>query len=290
MTPHTHIVGKVAALAALTLALATPALAAQSSAYTVSAELSTDGGSPVQLPQQLLTSGTTVLGQSYDKPLSAALISKSVRLLPTLLRSPTLIVMAQRAATDAAGANGVDAINTSATSAAASGVVALTLYPLMPIDPPQPVVDPLATASSSEAADATLARPPFALFGLRVQFSKLKATANYSQVFPGPSRRSGTTTFGEVSISGQMLGSKPLRFSGNVQPNTVVLQTPTLKITLNAQTIPQQPVCEPNKLCPLYRILETVETKAVLIELNNAAVLGHRVTGSITIGDAEAGQ
>lgn len=263
-------------LAAAMAVAAAPAMAAQSSAYAVSAYLATDGHSPVQLPPQLPTSGETVLGQSYDDPLSAPLLSKNLRLLPAAARSPVLAVLEQKVQTDAAGSNGVDALNTTGTSKAAAGIVALTLYPSLQIDPPKALPQPNAAASLLPA--------------LRVQFSKLKATASYAQVFPRPSLRSGSTSFGEVMLSGPLVGGPALTFSGEIKPNTVVVNTPTVKITLNAQVIPQQPVCPPNMLCPLYRVLETVETQAVLIELTNASVFGHEVSGEIVIGDAQAGQ
>ncbi|MGC4060867.1 MAG: hypothetical protein QM749_08445 [Aquabacterium sp.] len=149
----------------------------------------------------------------------------------------------------------------------------------MIIDPPGPV-----TAAS--ATDALIGP----VSALRVQFSKLKATANYDHLFPGDAKRSGSTSFGSVTLSGPLVGAKALTFNGEIKPNTVVVQTPTVKITLNAQVIPQNPVCKPGAVCPQYRVLETVETKAVLIELTDAAVLGHQVSGNIVIGDAQAGE
>jgi len=268
-----------AVLAASMAISATPAMAAQSSAYAVSADLTTDGSSHVQLAQQLSTSGSTTLGQSYDKPKSIALLGKSLRLLPLQLRGPALTVLAQKLVTDASGNSGIDTLSTQGTSGAAAGEVALTLYP--PI-----IIDPLPPASGVASADA-LARP---LSALRVQFSKLKAGASYEQVFRAPVRRTGSTSFGSVTLSGPLVGAKALSFSGEIQPNTVVVKTPTVKITLNAQVIPQNPVCTPAGPCPQYRVLETVETKAVLIELSNAAVLGHQVSGNIVIGDAQAGE
>lgn len=266
-------------LAALVLAPASTAWAAQSSAYAISADLTTDGSSHVLLAPQLPTSGSTTLGQSYDNPKSASFISKTVRLLPAVLPSPALTVLEQTVATDASGASGVDAVNTKGTSGATTGVVALTLYPPVPIQPIQPV--------ASSASDAVLPRP---LPALLVQFSKLKASASYNQVFPGPSRRSGSTHAGSITIRGSLLGLKSLTFSGDIAPNTIAVNTPHLKITLNAQTIPKNPVCDPGTVCPLYRVLETVDTKAILIELTNASVWGHQVSGDIAIADAEAGQ
>ncbi|RTL25869.1 MAG: hypothetical protein EKK47_22320 [Burkholderiales bacterium] len=262
-------------LAASVMAPASTAWAAQSSAYAISADLTTDGGSHVLLAPQLPTSGSTTLGQSYDNPKSASLISKTVRLLPAVLPSPALTVLEQTVATDASGASGVDAVNTKGTSGAATGVVALMLYPPIPV-PIQPV-----------ASDAVLPRPQPALL---VQFSKLKASASYNQVFPGPSQRSGSTHAGSITLSGGLLGLKSLTFSGDIAPNTVAVNTPHLKITLNAQTIPKNPVCDPGTVCPLYRVLETVDTKAILIELTNAPVWGHQVSGDIAIADAQAGQ
>lgn len=270
---------QVLILAAAMAVCAAPAVAAQSSAYAIAADLTTDGSSHVQLPPQLATSGATSLGQSYDKPAGTPLIGKSVRLLPKQLRGPALTLLEQQVANNASGSNGVDAVDTRGTSRAAAGEVALALYPPIPLDPPKPLL-------AGEAS--TAAQRP--LSALRVKFSKLKASASYDQVFPGPARRSGSTSFGEVTFSGPLVGARSLSFSGDIQPNTVVVNTPTVKITLNAQVIPQQPVCKPNMVCPLYRVLETVETKAVLIELNNAAVLGHQVSGDIVIGEAEAGE
>lgn len=263
-------------LAALVLAPASTAWAAQSSAYAISADLTTDGSSHVLLAPQLPTSGSTTLGQSYDNPKSASFISKTVRLLPAVLPSPALTVLEQTVATDASGASGVDAVNTKGTSGATTGVLALTLYPPIPV---QPV--------AAAASDAVLPRP---LPALLVQFSKLKASASYHQVFPGPSQRSGSTHAGSITLRGALLGLKSLTFSGDIAPNTIAVNTPHLKITLNAQTIPKNPVCDPGTVCPLYRVLETVDTKAILIELTNAPVWGHQVSGDIAIADAEAGQ
>jgi hypothetical protein len=271
--------GQVAVLAIAMAASAAPVLAAQSSAYAVSADLTTDGSSHVQLAPQLQTSGAISLGQTYDNPQSSPLLGKIVRLLPLRLRGPALTVLEQKLLTDASGISGIDAVNTQGLSRAAAGEVALSLYPPVIIDPPPP-------ASGASATDALIGP----VSALRVQFSKLKATANYDHLFPGDAKRSGSTSFGSVTLSGPLIGAKPLTFSGEIKPDTVVVQTPTLKITLNAQVIPQNPVCTPGTVCPMYRVLETVETKAVLIELTDAAVLGHKVSGNIVIGDAQAGE
>lgn len=276
-------------LATGTLAAA-PAMAAQSSAYAVSADLTTDGSSHVQLPPQLPTSGSTTLGQSYDKPVSRHVLAKGVRLLPGLQRGPALTVLAQQVTSDASGSNGVDALNTQGTSTAASGVVALAMYPALPIDPPAPTPLPASAASAANAASAVKPLPLPPLPSLSVQFRQIKSTAQFSQVIPGPTHRSGATQVGEITLSGPLVGGKPLTFKGDIAANTVVVNTPEVKITLNAQVIPQQPVCPPNQVCPLLRVLETVETQAVHVELHNAPVLGHQVSGNIVIGEAEAGQ
>lgn len=292
------------AMAAASATLATPAIAAQSSAYAISADLTTDGSTHVQLAPQVQTSGSTTLGQSYDKPASAALLSKTLRLASPALRGPTLTVLEQKVATDASGVSGIDSQNTQATSSAVTGSVALTGSPLIIIDPPYPgPIRPIPLDAASASIDAStdaapdassdaLIRPlpPFTRPALQVQFSKLDATANFTQIFRAPTLRSGSTAFGALTLSGPLVGPKALTFKGEIAPNTVVVDTPTVKITLNAQIIPRQPVCDPGKLCPLYRVLETVETQAVQIQLTNAPVQGHHVTGSIVIGDAQAGQ
>ncbi|TAK91923.1 MAG: hypothetical protein EPO09_15555 [Aquabacterium sp.] len=288
-----HFFRSVSEIAMLAVAMAaSSAMAAQSSAYAVSAELSTDGGSPVHMAPQLETSGITTLGQTYSKPLHSAMISKSLRLVPSLSRSPVLTVLELQGTTLAVGSNGVDTINTSGTSSAGSGTIALILPLRSVIDPPRPLPVPASSASSVDDAKSVSAQPlpPLNVTALRVQFNKLKAAAQYSQVIPGPSQRSGSASFGSLVLSGTLVGTKPLTFSGEIKPNTVVVDTPSVKVTLNAQTIPQNPVCDPGKPCPLFRVLETVETKAVLVELTNASVLGHQVSGNIVIGDAEAGQ
>lgn len=282
----------------ITLAAAlTPAMAAQSSAYAVSADLTTDGSIHTQLAPQLLTSGSTTLGQTYDKPASSALLSKTLRLVPKALRGPVLTVLAQKVATDASGISGIDSQHTQGTSSAVAGSVALTALPSLIIDPPYPGPIALAEATTAggdvaDAATDALIRPlpPFTRPLLQVQFSKLEATANFTQIFRAPTLRTGSTTVGTLTLSGPLVGIKSLSFKGDIAPNTVVVDTPTVKITLNAQIIPQNPVCEPGKICPLYRVLETVETQAVQIQLTNAPVQGHHVTGTIVIGDAQAGQ
>ena len=143
MNTNHRFISHAAMLSAVMALCAAPAMAAQSSAYAVSADLTTDGSSHVQLSSQLSTSGATALGQSYDKPLNATLLSKAIRLLPSQLRGPMLTVVEHKVATDAAGSNGVDTLNTSGTSSAATGVVALTLYPPLPILTPTPVPGPV---------------------------------------------------------------------------------------------------------------------------------------------------
>jgi hypothetical protein len=286
MKPFVHTLSTWAGLSAVMAAVAAPAWAAQSSAYAVWADLTTDGSNHVQLAAQLPTSGVTALGQSYDKPVSATVLSKSVRLLPAVFRGPALTVLAQKVATDATGSNGVDTVHASGTSSVASGAVSLTLFPPLPVKAPVDVA--LASANASTTTAGILS--PFGFSALTVQFTKLKAAANYDQVLPMPARRSGSTSLGKLTLSGPLLGAKALSYSGDILPNTVVVNTPTVKITLNAQAIPQQPVCPPNVMCPMYAVRETVETKAVRIELNNASVSGHIVSGEIVIGNAEAGQ
>jgi hypothetical protein len=244
-------------------ALAVPAMAAQSSAYTVSASLSADDQPAMQLNPQLLISGNTTLGQTYDVPLSKVMLSKRLSLLPSVQTGPQLVVLETRLRNEASGISGIDPVNSQGSTAAGMGIVALMSAPL----------------------PAGLGALP-----LRVQFSQLKATADYGQVFPGPTHRSGSMQFGTLSISGSLVGDKPLTFQGDILPNTVVLDTPQLKITLNAEVIPQNPVCNPGMVCPLYRVLETVETQAVRVEFNHAKVGGHEVSGELILGDALAGQ
>jgi hypothetical protein len=251
------------AIVAAGMMYAVPAMAAQSSAYALSASLSAVGQPAVQIQPAVDTSGNTTLGQTYDNPMSQFWLSKSLALLPAVQQGPQLVALESRLDTDASGISGVDAVNTQGTSSAGMGIVALLGWPLSP---------------------ATSALP------LRIQFSKLKATANYGQVFPGPTHRTGATNVGSLTISGSLVGAKPLTFTGDIQPNTVVLDTPEVKITGNAQVIPQNPVCSPGIVCPLYRVLETVETQAVHVELNKAKVGGHEVSGEVIVGDAEAGQ
>jgi hypothetical protein len=238
---------------------AAPTFAAQSSAHAVSAEITVDGSRSVQLAPMLGTAGRTTLGQSFDLPLSSALLAKSVILAPAGQRGSVLTVVAQSARTDAAGSGGVDVLSATGSSSAAAGLLTLQ-------------------------ASAASARPV-----LQLQFSKLKAGASYSRIVPSAAKRSGNTNFGSLTIGGTWVG-QVLSAKGDVAPNTILLDTPTVKITLNAQSIPQQPVCSPGLFCPAFQVLETVDTKAVLIELNQAPVNGRSLSGRIVIGAAQAGE
>lgn len=252
---------------------ASPALAVQSSAYAVSADLTVDGARGVKLGPLLATAGSTTLGQTYDQPLSSALLARTAVLAPGVSRGAVLAFAEQKAATDASGGMGVDASNASGQAGAANGLL------LVQGGAAAVTLDPASTMSA--------ARLP--LPALRLQFSKLATTASYARIVPSPSRRSGSTSVASLTLSGSWVG-QALNLRGDLAPNTVVLNTPTVKVTVNQQFIPQQPVCLPGQVCPLYRVLETVETRAVVVDLTDAVVNGHKVSGQIIVGDAQAGE
>lgn len=117
-----------------------------------------------------------------------------------------------------------------------------------------------------------------------VNATKTATAATYSKVFPSHVTVTGTTSFGSLSIGGELLGGASISYNGAAPPNTVLFQSDTVTITANQQTIVYTVSC--GDVCVLTPTKITVH--GLDIALTNAVINGSPVTGEIVLGDASA--
>ena len=212
---------------------------------------------------------TSLQSQSYSKASSVPKFIETIELLPVAGVEPALTASAQQLRSSAEGAFGVDTLSASATSALGATNIALTLYP------PPPGLGPVPLPSVQITADGA------------------SSQSTFNQVFPQPATHSGKASVNNLTIIGQLLGGgQIIHFNGAISPNTVLFQNAHVKVIGNQQTAhfgvcplaatsaPILPTCE-----PLSRT-----TNAVVVEIHNAVIEGHKVSGTLVLGSATAGQ
>lgn len=126
---------------------------------------------------------------------------------------------------------------------------------------------------------------PFPQSFLSITATKAKADAGLSIVFPSTETANSGAKIGALVISGSAIGTKVLHFSGSPAPNTVIYDSPTVTITLNARVLGGVITCPPCMFTP-----HLIEADAVDIALNKAPWRGNKYSGHIIIGRAIAKQ
>lgn len=126
---------------------------------------------------------------------------------------------------------------------------------------------------------------PFPQPFLNITAKKVSAQSGLSIVFPSTETVSNSAKIGSLVISGSAIGATTLHYGGSPAVNTVIYDSPTVTITLNARVLGGVITCPPCMFTP-----HLIETDAVDIALNKAPWRGNKYTGHIVIGRALAKQ
>ncbi len=120
---------------------------------------------------------------------------------------------------------------------------------------------------------------------LDVTASGVSTSATYSKVFPRTTTAAGAVSFKSLTITGSLLDGKTVTLpSGPVAPNTELFHSNTVTITAHQQIVAGLISCSPN--CSFTPYAVTVH--ALDINLDNAVIDGHKVSGDIILGSAWA--
>ena len=240
-----------------------PAGAAYSAAFGIGAHFRS-GGVATKLGRIAFTQGSAP--PAYSRSAAAASVSKTVAIVPDTTPTPTLFVNATnvRSHVDSHGIE-IDSVSAAGSAKLDSLGLSLNLNPLPPtagagVPVPQPF---LAVAATNVASDAS-----------------------FTRVFPSTDTATGSASFGSLTISGSLVGDKTLTFSGPAPKDTVLFQSPTVTITLDQQVEVGLITCSPD---PCRFIPENITTDAIDIELHNADLDGHTVSGHIIVAQSRAG-
>ena len=233
------------------------AAAPQSTSLGVQASF-TSGGVATQLGPV-----ASVVGQPsgrYDYVQKVASASETVINAPLLTRPTASLTVTNLTAHATASGLGVDSRSSASDAAAGDVMVKLSTNP-----PPGSGL-PSVLYLSMDARSAL-------------------SNANFSQVVGSNSNyANGSVQIGSLNISGALLGGATVKFYGPASANTIVYETPTVKITLNRQILTELITCfEACKITPTK-----IDVAAVDVELHDAAVGGTKISGHILIGDDTA--
>jgi hypothetical protein len=202
---------------------------------------------------------------AYNKTTSTPLFDETLDIANKLAPPPALFVHLTGIADHAIGSGiGIDSFSSAGDSTIATAALSLNLNP-----PP-----PTATAV------------PFV--PLQIGATAVQANASFSVVVPQPPVVTGNTNFGHLTITGSLVGNKVLTFSGTPPVNHVLFTSPEVTITLNEQLIVGALVtCFPGQGCKV--IPGGIFVRPVHVRLTNANIFGRIVSGSIILGQAQAG-
>jgi len=272
-TPHnsgTHL--RAIILAGIGVISAAPAYAASSSAYGIeaqfmSADLSTGIG-PIAFTQ-----GSTP--PSYAKAASVGKVNQIVNVVPGVSPTPALFVNANGLKSHVSGGFGIDVISSQGNTSLRSANLSLMLNPPPPVNRISPQPEPFLALSTTG----------------------IKSSTFFNEQVPRPATTGGDASFSSITITGSLVADKTLRFSGDAAKNTILYKSPTststdvpaITITLNKQVAAAVISCPVNQpSCTATPAGLTVD--AVSIDLHNADLNGHPVTGTITLGHQSASQ
>jgi hypothetical protein len=154
-------------------------------------------------------------------------------------------------------------------------------------------VDSRSSSAEAAAGDATITlftNPPPgsglpSVLYLSMNARSALSNANFSQVVGSNSNyANGSVQIGSLTISGALLGGGTVKFYGPAAANTIVYESPTVKITLNRQIVTELISCSTAcKITP-----EKIDVAAVDIELHDAAIGGTKISGHVLVGDNTA--
>ncbi len=125
---------------------------------------------------------------------------------------------------------------------------------------------------------------------LQIDVSKLQTSSSYDLVFPSFITTAGAASFGNITVSGQLIAgtsSAPVSYSGSPDVNYPLYSSPDLTITLNNQLVELLISCTIGSVgCEDTPV--SISTQAVNINFNNANIAGKLFTGQIVIGETRA--
>jgi hypothetical protein len=201
---------------------------------------------------------------AYAKSASIGSFRQVVPLLPTAGSAavPTLYVAGAAIATHVS-ASGVP---TDAGSAAGSAVVKNFDISLMP-----PPLGPK--------------KVPIDIPFLDIAASAVSVNTSLTPAPSQSSRPSSTAAISGLKITGSLVNSQTITFSGDVPNNTVLFQSDAVTITVNAMFSAGVISCTPT--CVFWPV--TVTGKALDIVLTDANLDGNIVSGEIVVAGAQAG-
>jgi hypothetical protein len=235
--------------------------AAASGAYGIYAEFRQDGN---VVPFGPLAEIARTAPPAYADRLATARVQEAVPIVAGGRPAPSLFVDAALLASHVASRGfGVDAIAAEADSIGKDVAIALMLNPPPPLAsgrPPQP--------------------QPFLVLSAR----RIEASADFSLVVPDHGTVAGGASFDRLRASGSLLDNQKLEFSGEAAKNTILYQSPNVTITLNRQLLSGLVSCDRD--CAF--VANRIKTRAIDIVFSDADLFGHRVSGEIILGRADA--
>jgi hypothetical protein len=145
------------------------------------------------------------------------------------------------------------------------------------------------TKIATAALSLNLNPPPPMLVPLQISATGVQASANYNVVVPRPALVSGTANFGDLTITGSLLGGNTLTYSGTPPANHILFSNDEVSITLNEQVIEATTVtCVVGQGCTI--IPGGIYVAAVHVALTSANIFGRIVSGDFFLGEAQAGK
>jgi hypothetical protein len=144
------------------------------------------------------------------------------------------------------------------------------------------------TSVATAALMLNLNPPPTAgivpLVPLLISASGVHASA----VVSGSMLVSGTASFGELTITGSLLGGRTLTYNGTPPANYTLFSNTEVSITLNEQFIVATTVtCVVSQECTV--IPGSIHVEAVHVALTKADIFGRIVSGDLFLGEAQGG-
>jgi hypothetical protein len=254
-----RVAAPCAAIVAI-VGLSATASAASSSAFDVSAQLTSGGVTTVIAPVNPLNGGG--ITPNYGKSSTVLSYQKVVQITKGPMPAPAFSVYATSLKSHVSGGFGVDTMSSEGDTLIKGLAVSLNLYP-----PPPGATSPVPQPS------------------LQITANTVQSSANYNIMLPMAPAASATVSFGSLTISGSLVGNQTVKLSGTPQTDTVIYQSPTVTITLNRQIVAGLISCTPKCTFTPY----SVSGAAIDIVLNNATVSGRTVSGEIVIGGDQAG-
>jgi hypothetical protein len=258
------------AIAVVSLALiVTPeaALAASSTSLGVGAQFIV-GDLATSLPPLAMIQGATP--PDYNKAVALAQADQVLDIAPGTIPVPALFLAATQLDSHVQGAFGVDTQSSSGDATLHTVNLSLNLNPPPPALPvPQPFLAVSATTIASHSS--------------------------FSDQVPLPPVALGSVSFGSLVVSGSLIGTQVLTFSGTAPKNKILYQSPTatatdvpnIVITLNKEI--RSVIIECNQGTPGCVAQTTgIVTEALNICLHRVNLHGHIVSGEIIVGYTSA--